>query len=46
MRIMAIDLFAIYKGMLYSAPSKPFLMKNTFLDVHPLIPKRESHLVN
>ena len=46
MRIIAIDLFAIYKGILYSALSKLFLMKNTFLDVYPLIPKRKSHLVD
>jgi len=36
---MAIDLFATHKGMLYSAPSKLSLMKDTSLDVHCLTPE-------
>jgi len=46
MRIMAIDLFATYKGMLYSALPKLSLMKDSSLDIHLLVPESKCLLVD
>jgi len=46
MRIMAIDLFATHKRMLYSALPKLSLMKDTSLDVHHLTPESKRLLVD
>ena len=46
MRIMAIDLFATHKGMLYSTLPKLSLMKNSSLDVYLLIPESKCLLVD
>ena len=43
---MAIDLFAIHKGMLYSALPKLSLIKDTSLDVHLLTPESKYLLVD
>ena len=45
MRIIAIDLFATHKGMLYSTPPKLSLIKDTSLDVHLLTPESKYLLV-
>ena len=43
---MAIDLFATYKEMLYFAPPKLSLMKDTFLDVYLLTLESKRLLVD